>query len=82
VHGHAFASTVYPFILRGVNLLGIDSVQCPMERRLAAWKLLAGPRKPPHLKDIARDIALDELPAKLQEILGGGARGRFVVKLG
>jgi hypothetical protein len=53
-----------------------------MERRLAAWKLLAGPRKPPHLKDIARDIALDELPAKLQEILGGGARGRFVVKLG
>lgn len=81
VHGTAFSSTVYPFILRGVNLLGIDSVQCPMKRRIEAWHLLAGPRKPPHLKDIAHDIALADLPAKLKEILAGGARGRTVVKL-
>ena len=38
VHSHAFSSTVYPFILRGVNLLGIDSVNCPMDVRLEAWR--------------------------------------------
>ena len=82
VHGHAFSSTVYPFILRGVNLLGIDSVNCPMEPRLEAWARLAGDRKPAKLGDIARVIALEDLPGKLKEILDGGARGRYVLKLG
>lgn len=81
VHGATFAGTVYPFILRGVNLLGIDSVNCPMETRLEAWRQLAGPRKPRHLDAIARVIGLDDLPAKLKEILGGGARGRYIVKV-
>jgi putative YhdH/YhfP family quinone oxidoreductase len=81
VQGHAFSGTVYPFILKGVNLLGVDSVNCPMEPRLEAWRLLGGPRKPPHLKEIGHEIALADLPAKLKEILGGGARGRYVVKV-
>ncbi|HKI98793.1 MAG TPA: oxidoreductase [bacterium] len=82
VHGNAFSSTVYPFILRGVNLLGIDSVNCPMELRLEAWRRLAGDLKPQHLTDIAHPIGMDELPAKLKEILDGGARGRYVLRIG
>jgi len=82
VHGHAFSSTVYPFILRGVNLLGIDSVNCPMEPRLEAWRRLAGDLKPAHLGDIAHVIGLEALPDKLKEILAGGAKGRYVLKLG
>jgi acrylyl-CoA reductase (NADPH) len=81
VHGNSFTSSVYPFILRGVNLLGIDSVNCPMAPRLEAWRLLAGPRKPKHLQEIAHVIPLADLPGKLKEILGGGARGRYVVKV-
>lgn len=82
VHGPDFSSSVYPFILRGVNLLGIDSVNCPMEPRLEAWARLAGDRKPADLGAIARMIALEDLPGKLKEILDGGARGRYVLKLG
>lgn len=81
VHSHAFSGTVYPFILRGVNLLGIDSVHCPMDVRLKAWGRLAGDSKPAHLADIAHTISLEELPAKLKEILDGGARGRYLVKI-
>jgi putative YhdH/YhfP family quinone oxidoreductase len=81
VHSANFSGTVYPFILRGVNLLGIDSVNCPMDVRLEAWRLLAGPRKPRHLDDIAHGIGLDDLPAKLKEILGGGAKGRYVLRM-
>jgi putative YhdH/YhfP family quinone oxidoreductase len=81
VHGAAFSATVYPFILRGVNLLGIDSVNCPMALRLEAWRRLAGDRKPAHLADIAHGIGLDELPARLKEILDGGARGRYVLRI-
>ncbi|HUJ75858.1 MAG TPA: oxidoreductase, partial [bacterium] len=76
-----FSGTVYPFILRGVNLLGIDSVSCAMDLRQQAWQQLAGPRKPRHLQEIAPVIPLAELPAKLKEILAGGARGRYVVQL-
>jgi acrylyl-CoA reductase (NADPH) len=82
VNDAKFAGTVYPFILRGVNLLGIDSVQCPMDARLEAWRLLAGTRKPRHLDDIGHVIGMDELPAKLKDILAGNARGRYVLKVG
>ena len=81
VHSHAFSSTVYPFILRGVNLLGIDSVNCAMPLRLEAWTRLAGRNRPAHLQDIAHPIALADLPGKLKEILDGGARGRYVVRI-
>ena len=81
VGGNAFSSTVLPFILRGVNLLGVDSGNGPMTPRQEAWAKLAGGLKPRHLDDIGHVIDLAELPAKLEEILKGGARGRYVVRL-
>ena len=81
VHGNSFSTTVYPFILRGINLLGINSVTCSMAEREAAWAALAGPRKPAHLEAIGTEITLGELPEKLAEILAGGAKGRYVVAL-
>jgi len=82
VHSPTFSATVYPFILRGVNLLGIDSVELPMPARQAAWERLATDRKPRHLDAIAKEIGLDDLGAKLKEILDGGARGRYIVNIG
>ena len=54
-------TSVLPFILRGVKLLGIDSVQCPMPRRLEVWRRLATDMKPAHLFRIAREVTLDDL---------------------
>jgi len=81
VHGNQVNVTVYPFILRGVNLLGIDSVNCEMAQRLEAWRRLAGPNKPRHLREIGHTVAMDDLPRCLPEILAGGARGRYVVQI-
>ncbi|MFD2673500.1 NADPH:quinone oxidoreductase family protein [Marinicrinis sediminis] len=80
--GGEFSSTVYPFILRGVNLLGIDSVYCPMELRKQVWERLASTDKPKHLEDgVGREIGLDEVPEAMQLILQGKLKGRTVVKL-
>ena len=73
--------TVLPFILRGVSLLGIDSVACPMPLRLRVWERLAGDMKPRDLRAIAREISLDGLPDAFATLLAGEARGRFVVVL-
>ncbi|WP_066251088.1 NADPH:quinone oxidoreductase family protein [Neobacillus drentensis] len=75
-------TTVFPFILRGINLLGIDSVYCPMETRLALWKRMATDFKPDHLlKVMTKEVTLEELPNYLSSILKGEARGRTIVKL-
>jgi len=75
-------TTVFPFILRGVNLLGIDSVYCPMETRIALWKRMATDFKPEHLlKVMNKEVSLDELPIYLSSILKGEARGRIIVKI-
>jgi NADPH2:quinone reductase len=74
-------TTVMPFILRAVKLLGIDSVTCPMERRREVWQRLATDMKPPNLKRIAREIALADLPVAFDTLLKGEARGRYVVSL-
>jgi acrylyl-CoA reductase (NADPH) len=79
--GHELHTTVMPFILRGVKLLGIESSMCPMDRRLDVWHRLATDLKPRDLKTIARPISLDELPAAFETLLKGNARGRYVVKL-
>ncbi len=80
--GGDFQSTVYPFILRGVQLLGIDSVYCPMERRQALWSKLGADWKPVKmLKQGITEVSLHELPNVLETILQGGAVGRTVVKL-
>ena len=74
-------TTVLPFILRGVKLLGIDSVMCPMERRRDAWWRLATDMKPANLKASTREIGLAGLPAAFATLVKGEARGRYVVRL-
>jgi acrylyl-CoA reductase (NADPH) len=74
-------TTVIPFILRGVNLLGIDSVMCPMPRRLEVWRRLATDMKPQMLASIARQIGLAGLPDAFATLAAGGAKGRFVVNV-
>ncbi len=71
---------VYPFILRGVSLLGIDSVQCPAGMRRLVWEKLAGEWKPEQLDDMVTEVSLEGLEEKIQAILQGGIRGRVVVK--
>jgi acrylyl-CoA reductase (NADPH) len=75
-------TTVFPFILRGISLLGIDSVYCPLETRIALWKRMATDFKPDHLlKVMNKEVPLDKLPNELTSILKGEARGRIIVKL-
>jgi acrylyl-CoA reductase (NADPH) len=74
-------TTVLPFILRGVKLLGIDSAMCPMGPRHEVWRRLATDMKPAHLRLIAREVRLSDLAAVFQELLKGSAKGRTVVKL-
>ncbi len=76
-----FNTTVAPFILRGVSLLGIDSVNCPMPQRAAVWQRLAGDMKPAHLQAMTRHIPLDALPAAFEDYVAGRARGRVVVDI-
>jgi NADPH:quinone reductase-like Zn-dependent oxidoreductase len=73
--------TVYPFILRGVNLLGIDSVNCPTGTRRQLWQRLSGAWKPAQLAAVTTEVPLEGIEEKLQAILRGGIRGRIVVKL-
>ena len=81
--GADLATTVFPFILRGVNLLGIDSVYCPMELRKKLWERLGSDWKPQGLMaEIAREVTLDTLKETLAAILRGEVRGRTIVKLG
>ncbi len=79
--GTELHTTVVPFILRGVNLLGIDSVTCPMAPRLEIWRRLATDMKPKMLASIAREIDLAGLPDAFATLAAGNARGRFIVKL-
>jgi len=74
-------TTVFPFILRGVNLLGIDSVFCPMSTRSALWERMANDMKPDNLDKITTEVTLDELPTTLPLILDGKIKGRTVLKL-
>jgi len=79
--GIEFKSTVLPFILRGVRLIGVNSGDTPMPLRRKIWGRLAGDLKPRHLQDIAGTITLDDLPAYFERMLKGQIRGRAVVKL-
>jgi acrylyl-CoA reductase (NADPH) len=79
--GSGLPTTVLPFILRSVSLLGIDSVETPIARRRHVWEQLAGPLKPQGLDQIINDITLDGLESALDEILAGAVQGRYVVDL-
>ena len=77
--GGGLPTTVMPFILRGVNLLGIDSVMLPIERRRAVWERIATDLKPSNLDRIANEIGLGDLDGVLAGILRGEVTGRNVV---
>lgn len=80
--GANFSTTVFPFILRGVHLLGIDSVQCPMDLRRELWQRLGSSYKPTGLLErIAQEKPFEELPQALATILKGGVRGRTIIKI-
>ncbi len=79
--GTDLQTTVLPFILRGVKLLGIDSVMCPMAVRLDVWRRLARTVTPAAIRALAREIDLATLPQAFETLLKGGARGRFVVNV-
>lgn len=79
--GMDLPSSVAPFILRGVCLLGIDSVMCPIEPRKAAWQRLASDLDRTKLSEITQEISLDEVPEWGAKILAGQVRGRIVVKI-
>lgn len=81
--GANFSTSVFPFILRGINLLGIDSVLCPTALRRQLWQRLASNYKPDKLlSHIAHEISFEELPDALAAVLKGNARGHTVVKIG
>ena len=75
----ALNTTVVPFLLRGVRLIGIDSVLCPFDRRQSAWQSLAVELPKKHLEQMIHMIGLDDLPAKSRDILKGRIQGRLVV---
>jgi acrylyl-CoA reductase (NADPH) len=77
--GNTLPTTVLPFILRAVNLLGIDSVMCPQPRRREAWTRLVRDLPMDKLQKIMQVAPLQEVPALSQEILKGRVRGRVVV---
>jgi acrylyl-CoA reductase (NADPH) len=79
--GMDLPSSVAPFILRGVSLLGIDSVMCPIEPRKAAWARLAQDLDRSKLSEITHEIGLGQLMDMGAQILAGGVRGRIVVKI-
>ncbi len=79
--GHAVHTTVMPFILRGVNLLGIDAVEIGAERRAAIWQRLCSDLRPVHLREMTRTIDFDALPGVFDAFLAGQSRGRVVVKV-
>lgn len=80
--GAAFPGNVMPFILRGVSLIGIDSVRTPPARRSAAWELLSGALDPARLDAVTRTVALADVQPVAEEILAGRGTGRTVVEIG
>lgn len=81
VAGPEFSANVFPFILRGVALLGIDSAECPMARREMLWGRLASEWQVAGLAAITTEIGLEELDGAISRILQGQVQGRVVVRL-
>ncbi|MGL4308608.1 YhdH/YhfP family quinone oxidoreductase [Cetobacterium sp. SF1] len=81
VAGAEFESSVYPFILRGVTLYGVDSVECKMELRKKVWNLMGNEWKIENLSDFVEEISLEEVNSKIEMILKGENKGRTIIKL-
>lgn len=76
-----FEATVYPFILRGIQLIGIDSAERPMETRIKLWNRIANEWQFPALNQIIKEVGLRELDDEINKILAGGQIGRVLVNL-
>ena len=74
-------TNVFPFILRGVRLIGIDSVECKIEKKLAVWKKLANEFKIDSFTEITNEISLEELPEAYKTLIDGKSVGRYLVKI-
>lgn len=79
--GHELHTDIYPFILRGVSLMGIDSGNCLMLTRKKIWALLADKWKPESLEHLSKEIVLEELGWEIKKILRGGQTGRILINL-
>lgn len=79
--GVALNTTVMPFILRGVALLGIDSVQMPIGPRRALWERLGGALKPRHLDDVTHEVDIKDVVSVIDDVRAGRYAGRAVVKV-
>ena len=77
--GLALETTVLPFILRGINLLGVDSVEIPLEEKRRMWTKLAGEWRCPITEQYAKDIGRHELDSCLAAMLEGKSSGRIVL---
>ena len=78
---HILNTNVFPFILRGVRLIGIDSVECAREQKIASWKKIAGDFKIDNLDNLTNEIYLDEIKDAYKALLEGKAVGRYLVKI-
>ena len=79
--GAELAMTVYPYILRGVTLAGVDAAWCDLGLRHQTWQRLAGPWKPDRLAEMSRDVPLRGIEQPIAEILAGKIQGRVVVSV-
>lgn len=80
--GSHLNTTVYPFLLRGVTLAGIDSAMCPAEPRQQIWQKLAGPWKPHDLSEQTNELTLDQVPDAVDRMLAGQHVGRSIIRIG
>jgi alcohol dehydrogenase len=80
--GMGFKGSVAPFILRGVNLLGVDSVELPLVVKASMWDKLSLQWKLTNLESLAEEVSLEQLPRAIEQILGGKLVGRVLVNLG
>ncbi|WP_424688743.1 MAG: YhdH/YhfP family quinone oxidoreductase [Halarcobacter ebronensis] len=78
---HELPTNVFPFILRGVRLVGIDSVECKIEKKTAAWEKLASDFAIDTLEELTTQISLDEVKEAYEKLLAGKAVGRYLVKI-
>ncbi|GFR66727.1 quinone oxidoreductase [Elysia marginata] len=82
VAGGNLNTTVYPFILRGISLVGLTSQSCPMDNRKIIWEKLSSVWKPKKIMELYEEVSLEKLPEKIDLILRGIVKGRVIVKIG
>lgn len=78
---HEVTASMFPFILRGVTLVGINSVDCPVPKRVAAWERLAADTDNALLESITEEISMEDVPARVVDFLSGSVTGRLLVRV-